>query len=103
MSDGEGEGKGTGGGESREENAKRTLYIGNLKFESNEETLKEAFGKFGNVVEARVPRNDGGRSKGFGFVQFETEEEAQKAIEGMDNQQLLGRTMRVNLWKPLII
>jgi RNA recognition motif-containing protein len=96
-SDGEG---GRGGGESHEENSKKTLYIGNLKFESNEDTLKEVFGKYGRIVEARVPRNERGRSKGFGFVQFETEEEAQKAVEGMDNQELDGRTLRVNISQP---
>ena len=74
------------------------LYVGNLTWTISDEALHEAFGRFGEVVEAKVIRDrDTGRSRGFGFVTFADADVAQSAISAMDNSELDGRTIRVNL------
>lgn len=80
----------------------KKLYIGGLAYSTTDEILKDGFSKAGNVVSATVIMDRmSGRSKGFGFVEFETEEEAQKAIEMFDNQEFDGRTIRVNEARPM--
>lgn len=77
------------------------LFIGSLAFSTTDEELQEAFAAFGKVVSARVITDrDTGRSKGFGFVEFETEEEAKAAIDGMDGKELSGRTINVSIARP---
>ncbi|KAL3619968.1 hypothetical protein CASFOL_034880 [Castilleja foliolosa] len=73
------------------------LFVGGLSYGTNDDTLKEAFSSFGDVTEARViiDRNDG-RSKGFGFVNFSTDESASSALSAMDGQDLHGRPIRVS-------
>lgn len=85
------------------ENAnKKKLYVGNLSYDTNDESLKEAFSKAGNVTEAVVITDKmSGRSKGFGFVSFETDEEAKKAIEMWDGKEVDGRPLRVNEARPM--
>jgi len=81
---------------------KKKLYVGNLSYDTNDESIKEAFAKAGNVTEARVITDKmSGRSKGFGFVEFETEEEAAKAIEMWNGKELDGRALRVNEARPM--
>ncbi|MFW5996563.1 MAG: RNA recognition motif domain-containing protein [Verrucomicrobiota bacterium] len=77
--------------------AKNKLFVGNLNWETKDEELRSAFEPFGEIVEAKVISDrHTGRSRGFGFVTFEQEEDAQKAIEELDGQELGGRTLRVN-------
>lgn len=77
--------------------AKNKLFVGNLNWETKDEGLRSAFEPFGEIVEAKVISDrHTGRSRGFGFVTFEQEEDAQKAIEELDGQELDGRTLRVN-------
>ena len=77
------------------------LYVGNLSFNTEEENLKEAFQKFGNVTSCKlITDRDSGRSKGFGFVEMDTDQEAQDAINGLDGSDLNGRNMKVNEAKP---
>jgi len=77
------------------------LYVGNLLYEVTDEDLKNQFSTFGNVVSATVIRyQDTGRSKGFGFVEMATEEEAKKAIETMNGQDFKGRKMVVSEARP---
>ncbi len=79
----------------------KKLYIGGLAYSTTDDTLKDGFSKAGNVVSATVIMDRmSGRSKGFGFVEFETEEEAAKAIEMFDNQEFDGRTIRVSEARP---
>ena len=77
--------------------AKNKLFVGNLNWETKDEGLREAFEPFGEIVEAKVisDRNTG-RSRGFGFVTFEEENDAQKAMEELDGKELDGRSLRVN-------
>ena len=79
----------------------KRLFVGNLKWETTEETLMEVFGQFGKVEEASIvmDRNTG-RPRGFAFVTMSTEEEADAAVEGMNNQELDGRRLIVNKARP---
>ncbi|KAG6504165.1 hypothetical protein ZIOFF_032923 [Zingiber officinale] len=63
------------------------LFVGGLSWGTDDQTLKEAFASFGNVIEARVITDrDTGRSRGFGFVSFESDQSASEAVAGMDGQ-----------------
>ncbi|KAJ0972493.1 hypothetical protein J5N97_020452 [Dioscorea zingiberensis] len=73
------------------------LFIGGLSYSTDDQSLKEAFNSFGNVVEARVIADrDTGRSRGFGFVNFDNEDSACAALSSMDGQVLDGRNIRVS-------
>ena len=73
------------------------LYIGNLPFSTDDAALKAHFEQAGPVTEAVVIKDKmTGRSRGFGFVTFENEADAAKAIETLDGAELDGRALRVN-------
>ncbi|XP_023519005.1 glycine-rich RNA-binding protein 3, mitochondrial-like [Cucurbita pepo subsp. pepo] len=73
------------------------VFVGGLSYGTDDQSLKEAFDKYGEVVEARVITDrDTGRSRGFGFVTFTANEEASSAIQALDGQDLHGRNIRVN-------
>lgn len=79
----------------------KKLYVGNLLYEVTEDDLKTLFGTVGNVVSATIIRYpDTGRSKGFGFVELDSEEAAQKAIETMNGQDHQGRKLVVSEARP---
>ncbi len=79
----------------------KNLFIGNLPYSVTDDQLKDIFSKAGSVVSARVITDKfSGRSKGFGFVEMETEEEAQKAISSLDGFSVDGRNIRVSEAKP---
>jgi len=79
----------------------KKLYVGNLVYEATDEDLKNHFSQAGNVVSATVIRyRDTGRSKGFGFVEMNSEEEAQKAIDTFNNQDFKGRKLIVSEARP---
>ena len=73
------------------------LYIGNLSYHTTEASLREAFAQDGrNVVDVKIVSDRGtGQSRGFGFVELSTAEEAQAAISAWDGQDLDGRRIRV--------
>ncbi len=73
------------------------IYVGNLPFDATEDDLKEAFGSFGQVASVNIIKDKfTGRSKGFGFVEMPTTNEAQAAIDGLNGKELKGRTLNVN-------
>lgn len=77
------------------------LFIGGLAWAATDEDLRAAFAEFGEVVQASVVKYpDTGRSKGFGFVEFATVEEATKAKEGMDGQDIAGRPIKADFARP---
>jgi RNA recognition motif-containing protein len=77
------------------------IYAGNLSYGMADDSLKTLFEKFGEVSSAKVIRHqDTGRSKGFGFVEMPNEEEAEKAIQGLDGSDVDGRNIRVNRARP---
>ena len=79
----------------------KKLYVGNLLYEVTDEDLKNLFSPAGNVVSAVVIKfRDTGRSKGFGFVEMETEEAAQKAIDTLNGQDNQGRKLIVSEARP---
>ncbi|KAI0044970.1 hypothetical protein FA95DRAFT_1496188, partial [Auriscalpium vulgare] len=74
------------------------LYASNLSWNTNDDTLRDAFSQFGQVVDSIVMRDRGtGRSRGFGFVTYGTEMEAKGAINSMNETELDGRRIKVNL------
>lgn len=74
------------------------LYVGNLSFQSTEESLAAAFGQDSRTVTSVsiMMDRDTGRSRGFGFVEMGSPEDAQAAIAAMDGVELDGRTLRVS-------
>ena len=77
------------------------LYVGNLAYSMSDESLQQRFGEFGSVVSAKVMMDrDSGRSKGFGFVEMSTADEAQAAIRGLNGKSIEGRDMVVNEARP---
>ncbi len=79
----------------------RKLYCGNLSFNVSSSDLEEMFAQFGTVASAQVISDrDTGRSKGFGFVEMSSDEEAQAAIEGLNEKEMDGRRLTVNEARP---
>ncbi len=79
----------------------KKLYVGGLSYSTTEAGLRDAFAKAGAVTSASVIIDKmSGRSKGFGFVEMETEEAAQAAINMFNGQDLDGRTLTVNEARP---
>ena len=77
------------------------IYVGNLSYEVTEEELKEAFEAFGNVETVKIIKdNYTGRSKGFGFVEMPSNDEAQSAINELNEKEFKGRTVKVNKARP---
>lgn len=76
---------------------KKKLFVGNLSWKATEDSLKPVFEAFGKVVSVKIITDHTGRSKGFGFVEMETDQEAQNAIEGLNEKVHLDRNMRVSL------
>jgi RNA recognition motif-containing protein len=80
----------------------KKLYVGNLPFSVNDSSLQSHFSAIGNVTSAKVITDrDTGRSKGFGFVEMSTDDEAQAAISKLDGSAFEGRNMTVNEAKPM--
>ena len=77
------------------------IYVGNLPFSTSENDLSELFGEHGTVISAKIIIDRmTGRSKGFGFVEMESDDEAKAAIEALDQKEFQGRTLKVNEARP---
>ena len=75
----------------------KKLYIGNLQWKTTEEDLKELFSNYGTVTSATIINDrETGRSRGFAFVEMRSEEEAIKAMKGLNDKELGGRNLKVN-------
>jgi len=80
----------------------KKLYVGGLSYNTTQDTLKETFAQAGTVVTATIIMDKmSGRSKGFGFVEMSSDEEATKAIEMFDGKELDGRKVTVNEARPM--
>lgn len=78
------------------------VYVGNLPFSVSDEDLKALFSSYGEISEAVLIKDKfSGRSKGFGFVTFSTEEAAEKAISAMNGKEVQGRELKVTEAKPM--
>ena len=77
------------------------LFVGNLSFNTTENSLNDAFAAFGSVTETNLMMDrETGRPRGFGFITMNSPEEAQKAISALNGSQLGGRALTVNVAKP---
>ena len=80
----------------------KKLYVGGLSYQTTDETLGASFAQAGTVVSAIVIKDKfSGQSKGFGFVEMSSDEEAHAAIEMWNEKELDGRTVRVNEARPM--
>lgn len=79
----------------------KRLYIGNLDYDTTEEDLKSTFEEAGTVESCQIIEDKNtGRSRGFGFVEMASEEEAKEAIEQFNGEEVEGRTIKVDEAKP---
>ena len=79
----------------------KKLYVGNMSYGVDNAKLEEIFGEHGTVESAQVIIDRGsGRSKGFGFVEMSSDDEAQAAIAALDGNEIDGRALKVNVAKP---
>ncbi len=75
----------------------KKLFVGGLNWKTTDEGLRQAFDRFGQIAEAKVITDrETGRSRGFGFITFIEEADANNAITEMDGSELEGRTIKVN-------
>lgn len=80
----------------------KKLYVGGLPYSTTDDQLKEAFGQAGSVSSAIIIMDKmSGRSKGFGFVEFASDDDATKAIDMMNGKDFGGRTLTVNEARPM--
>jgi len=79
----------------------KKLYVGNLDYNTTEDSLKDFFSKAGTVESATLVKDKrSGRSKGFGFVEMATQDEAEKAIETLNGKMLEGREIKIAEARP---
>jgi cold-inducible RNA-binding protein len=77
------------------------LYVGNLSYETSEGDLRDAFSQYGEVASAKIIMDrDTGRSKGFGFVEFNDDDSARKAMSSLNGTEFKGRSLTVNEARP---
>lgn len=78
----------------------KKIYVGSLSYQTDEDSLKEAFSALGEVQSVKIIKDEAGRSKGFGFVEMTSSEDAEKAISSLNGSSLMGRTLVVNEARP---
>lgn len=79
----------------------KKLFVGSLPWSVDDAKLTEIFAQAGNVVSAQVVKDrDTGRSRGFGFVEMSTDEEAQAAVNNLNGTDIEGRKIVVNIARP---
>ena len=77
------------------------IYVGNLPFSATEDELVQMFSSYGSVSRASIITDRmTGRSRGFGFVEMDSESEAEAAIEALNGQDMNGRPLTVNVARP---
>jgi cold-inducible RNA-binding protein len=78
-----------------------TIYVGNISYKTNEDGLTALFSQFGTVTSAKIIRDKyKGRSKGYGFVEMETEADVENAVNALNGKDLDGRNLKVNKALP---
>ena len=80
--------------------AQATIHVGNLSFNCKDNDLEESFKKFGIIKSVRIPKNERGLSKGFGFVEYQDEISAFKACQQMNNSFFFDREILVEISTP---
>lgn len=80
----------------------KKIYVGNLSYQLDDQSLADTFAEFGNVESARIVTDrETGRSKGFAFVEMSTDDEAATAIAKLNGVELMGRALNVSEAKPM--
>ncbi|TBR60014.1 RNA-binding protein [Westiellopsis prolifica IICB1] len=78
-----------------------SIYIGNLSYQVKEEDLREVFAEYGTVKKVQLPTDrETGRLRGFAFVEMQSDEEEERAIEALDGAEWMGRDLKVNKARP---
>lgn len=79
----------------------KNLFVGNMSFQTTESDLRELFAPFGQIARVHIATDrETGRSRGFAFVEMTNDEEAAKAIAGLDGKEVGGRNLKVNEARP---
>lgn len=79
------------------------LYVGGLKYSINDSGLEALFAEYGTIASAKVITDrDSGQSKGFGFVEFNNDDEAKAAMEALNGKDIDGRSLMVNEARPQV-
>ena len=74
-----------------------TLYVGNISYSMKEEELRKSFGQYGEVVSVKIIIDKRtGKSKGYGFVEMDSDASADEALKNMNGKELAGRNVKVN-------
>jgi RNA recognition motif-containing protein len=74
------------------------MYVSNLSFQTTDDDLRKLFGQYGSVTSAKVINDrETGRSRGFGFVEMDSDKEAQAAMKELNNKEIGGRAMSVSM------
>ena len=77
------------------------LFVGNISWDASDEDLSNLFAEYGEVISARIVTDKfSGKSRGFGFVEMGSDEQAQAAIEALDGKDFLGREIAVSVARP---
>ena len=77
------------------------IYVGNLSFDTTEQSLGDYFAQYGEVLSARVMTDrETGRPRGFGFIEMASREESQKAIDSLNGVEFMGRQLNINEARP---
>ena len=78
-----------------------SIYVGNLSYDVTQDDLGKVFAEYGSVKRVQLPTDrETGRSRGFGFVEMESEDAEGSAIEALDGAEWMGRVMKVNKARP---
>jgi nucleolin len=78
-----------------------TLFLGNVSFECSNESIQEIFAEYGNITRVSLPTDrDTGSLKGFGYVDFSSQQEATAALEALNGQEIEGRAIRIDYATP---
>ena len=79
----------------------KSLFVGNMSFQTTESELRDLFAPFGQVTRVHMAMDrETGRARGFAFVEMPNDEEAAKAMAGLDGKELAGRNLKVNEARP---
>lgn len=74
-----------------------SIYVGNLSYDVNKEDLEEVFTEYGSVKRVHIPKDrESGRTRGFAFVEMDSDDQEQEAISTLDGAEWMGRTLKVN-------
>jgi RNA recognition motif-containing protein len=91
----------TGGSQDQGEASMKSLFVGNMNFQTSESDLRALFEPFGQVTRVHMAMDrETGRARGFAFVEMPNDEEAAKAIAGLDGKEAGGRNLKVNEARP---